>query len=160
MRSVTAGTVCTGTVCRRTAFRLRRFPESDLEPDRTETLTGVGGAAWPVGGRAALLLRPGRPERLTAMVSTKGAPSVEDGLFDRMSDEQLAAIRARLDEPPPVIALAGRNQGLTPIAAYLTLLREDRLQLVDEIDRLRLEMAGGDCGGDTLADSGRPEGEA
>ncbi|HUY65455.1 MAG TPA: hypothetical protein VMV06_01430 [Acidimicrobiales bacterium] len=80
---------------------------------------------------------------------------MEDDHFDGMSDEQLAAIRARLDEPPPVIALAGRNQGLTPIAAYLTLLREDRVQLVDEIDRLRIELAGGDSGGETVADSGR-----
>jgi hypothetical protein len=70
---------------------------------------------------------------------------VEDDHFDGMSDQQLASIRARLDEPPPVIALAGRNQGLTPIVAYLTLLREDRIQLVDEIDRLRSELAEGDA---------------
>lgn len=48
---------------------------------------------------------------------------------------QLEAIRARLDEPPPVI-----NNGITPIVEYLNLLRHDRIQLVDELDRLRAEM--------------------
>lgn len=65
-----------------------------------------------------------------------------DGPFDEMSDEQLAAIRARWDEPPPVIALAGRNRGITPMVEYLALLREDRIDLVDEIDRLRAEING------------------
>jgi hypothetical protein len=59
--------------------------------------------------------------------------------FDEMSEEQLSAIRARLDEPPPVIALAGRNHGITPLVEYLALLRNDRIRLVDEIDRLRAE---------------------
>jgi hypothetical protein len=59
--------------------------------------------------------------------------------FDDMTDEQLTAIRARLDEPPPVIALAGRNHGVTPLVEYLALLREDRIVLVEEIDRLRAE---------------------
>jgi hypothetical protein len=62
--------------------------------------------------------------------------------FDEMSDEQLIAIRARLDEPPPIIALAGRNHGVTPLVEYLALLRDDRVRLVEEIDRLRAEMSG------------------
>ncbi|MHB1710162.1 MAG: hypothetical protein ACYCV7_01995 [Acidimicrobiales bacterium] len=70
-----------------------------------------------------------------------------DGPLEEMSDEQLAAIRARLDEPPPVIALAGRNRGLTPIVEYLALLREDRVDLVDEIDRLRAELRRDDTPG-------------
>jgi len=60
----------------------------------------------------------------------------------QISDEQLTAIRARLDEPPPVIALAGRNHGLTPIVEYLSLLRQDRIMLVNELDRLRAEISG------------------
>jgi hypothetical protein len=65
-----------------------------------------------------------------------------DDQSDQMTNAQLRAIRARLDEPPPVIALAGRNHGLTPIVEYLALLRQDRIQLVDELDRLRAEIAG------------------
>ena len=62
--------------------------------------------------------------------------------FDEMTEEQLSAIRARLDEPPPVIALAGRNHGVTPLVEYLALLRNDRIVLVEEIDRLRAEITG------------------
>jgi hypothetical protein len=62
--------------------------------------------------------------------------------FDEISEEQLTAIRARLDEPPPVIALAGRNHGVTPLVEYLALLRNDRIMLVEEIDRLRAEICG------------------
>lgn len=38
-----------------------------------------------------------------------------------MSEEQLAstAIRARLAEPPPLLALAERNQAPTALAVYL-----------------------------------------
>jgi len=62
--------------------------------------------------------------------------------FGEMSEDQLTAIRARLDEPPPVIALAGRNHGITPLVEYLALLRNDRVMLVEEIDRLRAEISG------------------
>jgi hypothetical protein len=61
---------------------------------------------------------------------------------EEIDDAQLEAIRARLDEPPPVISLASRNHGLTPLVEYLALLREDRIKLVDEIDRLRAEING------------------
>lgn len=57
-----------------------------------------------------------------------------------MSDEQLQAIRARLDEPPPLIALAARNHGFTPLVEYLALLRDDRIQLLEEVARLRAEL--------------------
>jgi hypothetical protein len=43
---------------------------------------------------------------------------------DELSDEALQAIRARLEEPPP-----------------LTRLQQDRMALVDEVDRLRAELA-------------------
>lgn len=59
-----------------------------------------------------------------------------DAFSSPMSDDNLAAIRARLDEPPPPIVLVGRNRGLTPIETYLRLLQEDRINLVNEIDRL------------------------
>lgn len=67
-----------------------------------------------------------------------------NGSGDGSSEEALAAIRARLEEPAPPISLASRNQGLTPLVKYLVLLRNDRIALVDEIDHLRAEMAGGD----------------
>jgi hypothetical protein len=62
------------------------------------------------------------------------------GAFEEMSDDQLAAIRARLGEPPPLIALAARNNGRTALVEYLAMLRDDRIRLVDEVDRLRAEL--------------------
>jgi hypothetical protein len=56
---------------------------------------------------------------------------------DEMSEEVLRAIRARLDEPPPLIALAERHRGGTALFEYLTRLQQDRIALVDEVDRLR-----------------------
>ncbi|GAC1364168.1 MAG: hypothetical protein NVSMB32_06420 [Actinomycetota bacterium] len=61
---------------------------------------------------------------------------------EEMPQELLMAIRARLDEPPPLIALAERNQGSTALIEYLRRLQEDRIALVDEIDRLRAEVQG------------------
>ena len=61
--------------------------------------------------------------------------------YYEMGEDQLAAIRARLAEPPPTIALAARNHGFTPLVEYLALLQEDRIALVDEVDRLRAELA-------------------
>lgn len=60
---------------------------------------------------------------------------------DEMSDEALQAIRARLEEPPPLIALAERHRGCTALFEYLTRLQQDRMALVDEVDRLRAELA-------------------
>jgi hypothetical protein len=59
---------------------------------------------------------------------------------DELTADQLNAIRARLAEPPPTIALAARNHGYTPLIEYIALLRDDRIKLVDEIDRLRAEL--------------------
>ena len=61
---------------------------------------------------------------------------------DEMTEEQLLAIRARLDEPPPLLALEERKRGTTALVEYLRLLREDRVALVDEVDRLRSELEG------------------
>jgi hypothetical protein len=61
---------------------------------------------------------------------------------EEMSAEQLGAIRARLEEPPPLIALAERKPGRTPLVEYLRRLQEDRIALVDEVDRLREEILG------------------
>lgn len=60
----------------------------------------------------------------------------------QMSHELLNAIRARLDEPPPLLALAERKQGPTALTEYLRLLQEDRVALVEEVERLRAEIAG------------------
>ncbi|MDQ1427320.1 MAG: hypothetical protein QOK39_796 [Acidimicrobiaceae bacterium] len=60
---------------------------------------------------------------------------------EEMTDEQLLAIRVRIDEPPPLLALAERHQGATALTEYLRLLQDDRIALVDEIDRLRAELA-------------------
>lgn len=59
---------------------------------------------------------------------------------DEMGQEQLTAIRARLTEPPPFLALAERNQGSTALTEYLRRLQDDRIALVDEVDRLRAEV--------------------
>ncbi len=58
---------------------------------------------------------------------------------EEMSKEQLAAIRARLAEPPPLIALAELHPGRTALVEYLGRLKDDRIALVDELDRLRAE---------------------
>src|ERR1700691_6643352 len=58
-----------------------------------------------------------------------------------MRKEQLEAIRARLEEPPPLIALAERSPGRTALVEYLARLTDDRIALVEEIDRLRAELA-------------------
>lgn len=60
---------------------------------------------------------------------------------DEMGQEQLRAIRSRLTEPPPFLALAERNQGSTALTEYLRRLQDDRIALVDEVDRLRSEVA-------------------
>ncbi|MDQ6910695.1 MAG: hypothetical protein M3Z84_07950 [Actinomycetota bacterium] len=36
---------------------------------------------------------------------------------EAMTDDQLMAIRSRVDEPPPLVALAGRKRGRTPLVA-------------------------------------------
>jgi hypothetical protein len=61
--------------------------------------------------------------------------------LEEMSDELLRAIRARLDEPPPLIALAERQRNRTALFEYLTRLQQDRIALVEEVDRLRAELA-------------------
>jgi hypothetical protein len=60
---------------------------------------------------------------------------------DEMSPDQLAGIRARLNEPPPLLVLAERNRGLTALTEYLRRLQEDRVALVEEVERLRAEIA-------------------
>lgn len=59
-----------------------------------------------------------------------------------MTEAQLAAIKARLDEPPPVIALAERNRGTTALNEYLKSLSDDRIALAQEVARLREELRG------------------
>ncbi|HLI57815.1 MAG TPA: hypothetical protein VKY26_12385 [Actinomycetota bacterium] len=59
---------------------------------------------------------------------------------DEMDPATLEAIRARLEEPPPLLALAGRHQGTTALTEYLARLLADRIALVDEVDRLREEL--------------------
>lgn len=60
---------------------------------------------------------------------------------EEMTQEQLRAIRARLEEPPPLLALAERHRGSTALAEYLKRLQDDRIALVDEVDRLRGELS-------------------
>jgi hypothetical protein len=54
-----------------------------------------------------------------------------------MRDKSSASIRPHFDEDPPAIALVARNRVLTPIETYLRLLQSDRIDLVNEIERLR-----------------------
>lgn len=60
---------------------------------------------------------------------------------EEMDSATLKAIRARLEEPPPLLALAERHRGTTALSEYLTRLRSDRIALVDEVDRLRAELS-------------------
>lgn len=60
---------------------------------------------------------------------------------EEMGHDKLNAIRARLDEPPPLLALAERKRGPTALTEYLRLLQEDRVALVEEVERLRAEIA-------------------
>ena len=57
----------------------------------------------------------------------------------RLSEERLAEIRARLTQKPPVRAVPANRQGKNIVASYLSALCNDQLDLVHEIDRLRLE---------------------
>ena len=59
---------------------------------------------------------------------------------EEMDPATLEAIRARLEEPPPLLALAQRHHGTTALSEYLARLRADRIALVDEVDRLRAEL--------------------
>jgi hypothetical protein len=56
-----------------------------------------------------------------------------------MSDERFAEIRERLNEPPPVVSVA-RNHSKSPVASYLSRLRNDQMDLVEEIIRLKAEL--------------------
>ena len=59
---------------------------------------------------------------------------------EEMDPASLEAIRARLEEPPPLLALAERHRGTTALTEYLARLQADRIALVDEVDRLRAEL--------------------
>jgi hypothetical protein len=57
-----------------------------------------------------------------------------------LSGERLAEIRAQLDQPPPIRAVAASNYDKSPVASYLNLLRDNQMDLVNEIDRLKAEL--------------------
>jgi hypothetical protein len=65
----------------------------------------------------------------------------EQASDSEMSEEQLTAIRARLGEPPPLLALAELHPGRTALIEYLGRLQDDRIALMEEIDRLRAELS-------------------
>jgi hypothetical protein len=44
-----------------------------------------------------------------------------------------------LNEPPPVVSVA-RNHSKSPVASYLSRLRNDQMDLVEEIIRLKAEL--------------------
>ena len=60
-----------------------------------------------------------------------------------MSQERLAEIRARLAERPPVSAVAASNRDKSPVATYLSVLRNDQIELLREIDRLKAQTING-----------------
>lgn len=59
---------------------------------------------------------------------------------EEMSDERLAEITARLAEPPPFVSLTGSKRSRTPVASYISVLRNDQIDLVSEIERLKAEL--------------------
>ena len=60
-----------------------------------------------------------------------------DNYPEEMSQERLAEIKARLAERPPFRAVA--KGGQSPVGEYLTRLRNDQIELVREVERLRAE---------------------
>ena len=54
-----------------------------------------------------------------------------------MNEIRLAEIKALLAEPPPISAISKGNAEKSPVAAYLTRLRSDQIDLVREIERLQ-----------------------
>lgn len=80
------------------------------------------------------------------MAGSRGVRSLPDNGIDaamapeEMDDVTLEAIRARLEEPPPLLALAERHRGNTALSEYLARLQADRIALVDEVGRLRAEL--------------------
>jgi hypothetical protein len=59
-------------------------------------------------------------------------------LFPHPQHDDLPRQWTRLIEPPPPIARVSRNRGLTPIQTYLRLLEEDRIDLDNEVNQLRI----------------------
>ena len=59
-------------------------------------------------------------------------------LFPHPQHDDLHCQWTRLNEPPPPIARVARNRGLTPIQTYLRLLEEDRIDLDNEVNQLRI----------------------
>jgi hypothetical protein len=76
---------------------------------------------------------------------------------EEMDPATLEAIRARLDEPPPLLALVERHQGTTALSEYLARLRDDRIALVDEVDLLREALGSSPAGAPSVPRS-RQEG--
>lgn len=116
-----------------------------LRVEKVVTLTGEG--LTLAGIRRLLLLEAQVHELERQLIHKRGpgtdSPGVAEGENvnpDEMTQEQLASIRARLDEPPPPLVLAERKGGQTALAEYLARLQADRIALVDEVDRLRAEM--------------------
>ena len=118
-----------------------------LRVEKVVTLTGEG--LTLAGIRRLLLLETQVRELQRQLVRRRGqvrrgpdpAPAKGENVdSDEMTEEQLASIRARLDEPPPPLALAERRAGKTALGEYLARLHEDRIALLDEVDRLREEI--------------------
>jgi hypothetical protein len=60
-----------------------------------------------------------------------------DYVGKEISQGRLAEIKARLAQPPPVRLITGGGRDKSPIASYLSLLRNDQIDLVREVERLR-----------------------
>jgi hypothetical protein len=58
-----------------------------------------------------------------------------------MSDDRLAEIKVHLAKQAPFIALSSSNPDKSPVASYVRVLRQDQVDLVKEIDRLKAELA-------------------
>ena len=54
-----------------------------------------------------------------------------------MTELRLAEIKARLAERPPISALSNGNADKSPVATYLNRLRDDQIELVAEVERLK-----------------------
>jgi MerR family transcriptional regulator/heat shock protein HspR len=136
-----------------------------LRVEKVVTLTGEG--LTLAGVRRLLLLEAQVRELQLQLIRKRGSGARSPGRApakgenvdpDEMTHEQLASIRARLGEPPPPLALAERKGGQTALAEYLARLQEDRIALVDEVDRLRAEIGQTDADEGRRGTGGRPQG--
>ena len=85
---------------------------------------------------------------LRSMTLTAGTSPTSDpaGHARGISDERLNDIRRRLNQRPPVVAVVS-DPDKSPVAVTSSAMRTDQRDLLDEVDRLKAEVAAFSTGG-------------